>query len=184
MKIHLPWIRVTATAVLVAGVGVHEAAAQYAPYRPIPQQAPAAAVAPPVVAAAPQQAQYRRTQYAGYANALQQPYVHRLPHSSRPLRRKPTELRNRPRPTARRPARNTPSRPRPTRNIRKPPRNIRKPPGNIRKHPLSNTRPTTARIPTSRNSRRRIRCPRRRTRRPLSLRRARHDGRASRRNAR
>ena len=36
MKIHLPWIRVTAAAVLVAGVGVHEAAAQYAPYRPIP----------------------------------------------------------------------------------------------------------------------------------------------------
>src|SRR5204863_9844622 len=40
MKIHLPWIRATATAVLVAGVAVHPAAAQYAPYRPTPQQPP------------------------------------------------------------------------------------------------------------------------------------------------
>lgn len=54
MKIHLPWIRVTAAAVLVAGVGVHPAAAQYAPYRPIPQQPAAPAAAAPAVA--PQQA--------------------------------------------------------------------------------------------------------------------------------
>ena len=31
MKIHLAWIRVTAAAAIVAGVGVHPAAAQYAP---------------------------------------------------------------------------------------------------------------------------------------------------------
>ena len=61
MKTHLTWMRVTATAVLVAGVGVHEAAAQYAPYRPIPQQpatsVAAAPAAPATAPAAPQQAQ-------------------------------------------------------------------------------------------------------------------------------
>ena len=66
MKIRLPWIRVTAAAVLVAGGGVHEAAAQYAPYRPTqPQAAPTAApqqaqvpvVAPPVAQAPAAQAQ-------------------------------------------------------------------------------------------------------------------------------
>jgi hypothetical protein len=62
MKSHLPWIRVTAAAVLVAGVGLNEAAAQYAPYRPIPQQPAAAApgASAPVVAA--QQAQAPATQ--------------------------------------------------------------------------------------------------------------------------
>lgn len=55
MKIHLPWIRMTAAAVVVAGVGVHQAAAQYAPYRPIPPQ-PAATV--------PAQAPY--TPYTAY----------------------------------------------------------------------------------------------------------------------
>jgi putative beta barrel porin BBP7 len=66
MKIHLPWIRVTAAAVLVAGVGVHEAAAQYAPYRPIPQQAPAPAVAPPVVAAPQQAPATQQPMYTAY----------------------------------------------------------------------------------------------------------------------
>src|SRR6476659_10131179 len=61
MKIHLPWIRVTAAAVLVAGVGVNEAAAQYAPYRPIPQQPAAPAAAP-----APQQAQAPAAQQNPY----------------------------------------------------------------------------------------------------------------------
>jgi Putative beta barrel porin-7 (BBP7) len=65
MKIHLPWIRVTAIAVLVAGVGMHEAAAQYAPYRPIPQQPTAPAAAVPVVAAPPQ----------AQAPAIQNPYT-------------------------------------------------------------------------------------------------------------
>ena len=37
MKIHLAWIRRTATAAIVAGAGVTPAAAQYAPYRPLPQ---------------------------------------------------------------------------------------------------------------------------------------------------
>lgn len=73
MKSHLPWIRVTAAAVLVAGVGVHQAAAQYAPYRPIPPQPAAAApgASAPVVAA--QQAQvsaaqnpYSATAYTAY----------------------------------------------------------------------------------------------------------------------
>ena len=73
MKIHLPWIRVTATAVLVAGVGVHEAAAQYAPYRPIPQQ--------PAAPAAPRQSAQRPVVAAP---ATQTPYtlLHRLPHST------------------------------------------------------------------------------------------------------
>ena len=69
MKIHLPWIRVTAAAVLVAGVGVNEAAAQYAPYRPIPQQpaAPAAAPAPQQAQApAAQQNPYGATAYTAY----------------------------------------------------------------------------------------------------------------------
>jgi hypothetical protein len=74
MKIHLPWIRVTAAAVLVAGVGVQPAAAQYAPYRPIPQQpaAPAAvqpAPAAPAAAAtsaAPAQYPYAATTYTAY----------------------------------------------------------------------------------------------------------------------
>ncbi len=61
MKIRLPWIRVTAAAVLMAGVGAYEAAAQYVPYRPVQQQAAPAATAPqqaqvPVVAAPPAQA--------------------------------------------------------------------------------------------------------------------------------
>jgi len=46
VKIHLAWIRVTATAAVLAGVGAQPAAAQYAPYRPIPQQ-PAAPAAQP-----------------------------------------------------------------------------------------------------------------------------------------
>ena len=69
MKIHLPWIRVTAAAVLVAGVGVNEAAAQYAPYRPIPQQPAAPAAAPvPQQAQAPaaQQNPYGATAYTAY----------------------------------------------------------------------------------------------------------------------
>ncbi|MFO0790678.1 MAG: BBP7 family outer membrane beta-barrel protein [Pirellulales bacterium] len=53
MKIHLAWIRVTATAALVASVGVHPASAQYAPFKPLPPDpvAPAAtAPATPYVA--------------------------------------------------------------------------------------------------------------------------------------
>jgi hypothetical protein len=46
MKTHLVWIRVTAAAAIVAGVGLHPAAAQYAPYRPIPPKQPAAPAAP------------------------------------------------------------------------------------------------------------------------------------------
>jgi hypothetical protein len=68
MKIHLPWIRVTAAAVLVAGVGVHPAAAQYAPYRPIPQQPAAPAAAAPQQAQVPiaQQNPYGATAYTAY----------------------------------------------------------------------------------------------------------------------
>ena len=51
MRIHLAWIRKTAAAALVAGLGVHPAAAQYSPFRPIPQQPVAPNQAP--VAAAP-----------------------------------------------------------------------------------------------------------------------------------
>ena len=65
MKIHLPWIRVTATAVLVAGVGVHEAAAQYAPIgqsrnsRPHPPRPPQPRSVPVVAGSAtPQQPYY------------------------------------------------------------------------------------------------------------------------------
>ena len=65
MKIHLPWIRVTAAAVLVASVGVHEAAAQYAPYRPIPQQ-PAAPAATPQQAHAPAPQAAYPTAYTAY----------------------------------------------------------------------------------------------------------------------
>jgi hypothetical protein len=50
MKVHLAWIRKTAAAALVVGVGVQTAAAQYAPFRPIPQQ-PAAPKQAPVAAA-------------------------------------------------------------------------------------------------------------------------------------
>ena len=50
MKIHLAWIRVAAAAAIVASAGVYPAAAQYAPYRPIPQTPPAPVAAP---AAAP-----------------------------------------------------------------------------------------------------------------------------------
>lgn len=55
MKIHLAWIRVTATAAILAGVNAHPAAAQYAPYKPIPQQpaTPAAQPAPRVAAQQP-----------------------------------------------------------------------------------------------------------------------------------
>jgi hypothetical protein len=69
MKTHLQWLRVTAAAVLVAGVGVHQAAAQYAPYRPIPQQPAAApAVAAPQQAQAPaaQKSPYDATVYTAY----------------------------------------------------------------------------------------------------------------------
>ena len=55
MKIHLAWIRVTAAAAIVAGASASPAVAQYAPYRPIPQQpaAPAAQPAPRVAAQQP-----------------------------------------------------------------------------------------------------------------------------------
>lgn len=55
MKIHLAWIRLTATAAVLAGVGAPPVAAQYAPYRPIAQQpaAPAAAATPRVAAQQP-----------------------------------------------------------------------------------------------------------------------------------
>ena len=46
MKIHLAWIRVTAAAALV-GVGVHPAAAQYAPFKPLPPDAVAPAATYP-----------------------------------------------------------------------------------------------------------------------------------------
>ncbi len=49
MKIHLAWIRVTAAAALV-GVGVHPAAAQYAPFKPLPPDAVAPAATQPYVA--------------------------------------------------------------------------------------------------------------------------------------
>jgi hypothetical protein len=49
MKIHLGWIRVTATAAILAGAGAPPSAAQYAPYRAMPQ--PVAAGAPAATAA-------------------------------------------------------------------------------------------------------------------------------------
>jgi hypothetical protein len=59
MKIHLAWIRMTAAAALAAGVGVHPAAAQYAPYRPIPQQPTAPQAAPAATAPATPYGAYR-----------------------------------------------------------------------------------------------------------------------------
>ncbi len=72
MNIRLPWIRVTAAAVLMAGVGAYEAAAQYVPYRPVQQPAAPAATAQqqaqvPVVAAPP-------AQVPAQAPAAQLPY--------------------------------------------------------------------------------------------------------------
>ncbi len=66
MKIHLVWIRATAAAALVAGVSVHPAAAQYAPFKPIPPQpvAPqATAPAPQYVATLPAYTQVPTAQY-------------------------------------------------------------------------------------------------------------------------
>jgi hypothetical protein len=88
MKIHLAWIRVTAAAAIFAGAGAQHAAAQYVPYRPLPQQ-PAAPVQPvaaptPRVASQPpywQQAarQASATRYQAPATAQYQqttaPYV-------------------------------------------------------------------------------------------------------------
>jgi hypothetical protein len=51
MKFHLAWIRVTATAAILGGIGVQPSAAQYAPYRPMPQPVTPAAPATPRVAA-------------------------------------------------------------------------------------------------------------------------------------
>ncbi len=92
MKIHLPWIRVTATAVLVAGVGVHEAAAQYAPYRPIPQQpaAPAQAAPVPVVAAQPAAQPAQQPLYTAYRTPAATPAVGYVSTQSTPSYGSPT----------------------------------------------------------------------------------------------
>jgi hypothetical protein len=81
MKIHLGWIRVTATAAIVAGVGAMPAAAQYAPYRPIPQK-PAAQPAAPQTPAEQPTGQPRTAQQPAYQQAVpaaaptaQTPYV-------------------------------------------------------------------------------------------------------------
>jgi hypothetical protein len=69
MKIHLAWIRRSAAAAIVAGASVSPAAAQYAPYRPIPQQ-PAAPVPQPAPRVAAQQPYWQ--QAAQQAAAPQQ----------------------------------------------------------------------------------------------------------------
>jgi hypothetical protein len=67
MKIHLAWIRVTAAAALI-GVGVYPAAAQYAPFKPIPPDAVAPAATYP--AATYQTAGYPTAAYpAAYPTA-------------------------------------------------------------------------------------------------------------------
>jgi hypothetical protein len=73
MKVHLAWIRKTAAAALVVGLGVHPAAAQYSPFRPLPQQPAAPQQAP--VAAAP------TTPYVAYRT---QPAYQPVPQAYQP----------------------------------------------------------------------------------------------------
>ena len=61
MKIHLKWIRGTAAAVIVAGIGVQPVAAQYAPYQPAGQQPASAQYSQPQA-----QAPAAQTPYAPY----------------------------------------------------------------------------------------------------------------------
>lgn len=84
MKIHLVWIRATAAAALVAGVSVHPAAAQYAPFKPIPPQpvAPqATAPAPQYVAARPVYTQAPTAQYQAPVTPYQ-PQVAQYPQTA------------------------------------------------------------------------------------------------------
>jgi hypothetical protein len=65
MKIHLAWIRVTAVCAILASGDARPAAAQYAPYRPLPQ----------VPAATAQQPSAPQTASGGAAPTAQTPYV-------------------------------------------------------------------------------------------------------------
>ena len=79
MKIHLAWIRVTAAAAIAAGVGVHPAAAQYAPMRPIPAQPAAPPQAQPAVAPA--------TPYVAYRSQPSYPQQQAYPQTQAPTTR-------------------------------------------------------------------------------------------------
>jgi hypothetical protein len=80
MKAHLAWIRATASAVIVAGAGALPAAAQYAPYRPIPQQPAVQPAAQPAVTS---------QQPAAQQSVAQQPAAQRTTPAAAPTAHTP-----------------------------------------------------------------------------------------------
>ena len=89
MKIHLAWIRVTVAAAIVVGVGVHPAAAQYAPFKPIPPDPVAPQVTAPMMPQAAYRTQpvYQQAPTARYqvpATAYQQPVTPYQPAAAAP----------------------------------------------------------------------------------------------------